>query len=136
MQLPNHRSQVEKCAIKEWHLIEDETAKYHTYEVPGILKVVSAHSKTECTRLLRAIVNLYINVRLQRQGVTMHWSRERKLLINYVKKENWQWQIELLDVAKAYLHFESRDEHRALIVIGGSIIRFDSQIDQIDRKIG
>jgi hypothetical protein len=127
--------QPERSAIRDWNLIEDEETRYHSFAIPGILKVVSSHSKLECTRLLRAIVNLYINVRLQRQGVTAHWSRERKLLINYVRKENWEWQIELLDVARAYLHFENRDKHDALMIIGGTIVRFDSQIEQVKRSI-
>lgn len=135
MQARSPQYQPEKTAIRDWNLVEDEDARYHTYEIPGILKVVSAQSKKECTRLLRAVVNLYINVRLQRQGVTNHWNRERKLLINYVRKENWEWQIELLDVARAYAQFEKREEHDALITIGGSIVRFDSQIDQVNRSI-
>lgn len=124
-----------KSAIRDWHLVEDEESRYHSFDIPGILKVVSEHNRDECTRLLRAIVNLYIQVRLKRQGVSAHWSRERKLLINYVRKEPWEWQIELLDVARAYQHFEHREEHRALISIGGSIVRFDSQIEQINRSI-
>ncbi len=115
--------------------MEDENAKHYTFEIPAILKIVSEQSKAECTRLLRAIVNMYINVRLQRQGVTNHWSRERKLLINYLRKEPWQWQVELLDIAIAYLHFEHRDHHEAILVISGSILRFDSQITQINRII-
>ena len=78
---------------------------------------------------------MYINIRLQRQGVTNHWSRERKLLINYLKKEHWQWQVELLDVAKAYNKFENRDHHNAILLISGSIVRFDSQIIQVNRSI-
>ena len=135
MQAHSHNPQAIKCAIRDWQFVEDDTTKFHTYEVAGILKIVSEQSKSECLRLLRSIVNMYINVRLQRQGVTNHWSRERKLLINYVKKEPWQWQVELLDVAKAYANFENREEHWALITIGGSIVRFDSQIEQINRNI-
>ncbi|MDZ7849105.1 MAG: hypothetical protein U5L96_21620 [Owenweeksia sp.] len=75
-----------KTAIRHWDLIEDEQARYPTLRIPGILSLVSEVDIAECKKLLRNLVNLYINAKLQRQGVTHHWKRERKLLINYVRK--------------------------------------------------
>ena len=135
MQVRRLHSQPERTAIRDWQLMEDENARYPTYLVPGILRVVSREGEYECRHLLRTIVNLYINARLQRQGVTRYWKRERSLLINYLRKEDWEWRVELLDVARAYYHFEQRDQHRALIEIAGSIIRFESGISQINLTI-
>jgi hypothetical protein len=135
MEVRRLQSQPARSAIRDWQLQEADNSRYTSYFLPGILKVVSKDGKEECFRLLRAIVNLYINSRLQRQGVTRHWKRERKLVINYLRKEDWEWRVELLDVARAYHHFENREKHLALIEIAGSIIRFESGISQINLTI-
>ncbi len=118
----------DKLSISDWELEEKEGSRYPTIVVPGIITITSREGLEECKVLLRAVVNTYIRVKLMRQGVTQHWQRERQLLIKYAKKEDWEWRIELLDVAKAYAHFENRPQHRALVEISGSIVRFESNI--------
>lgn len=125
----------DKSAIANWELVEDQDARFPTLAIPGILSLTSEVDTEECKKLLRAVVNSYINVKLHRQGIKLHWQRERKLLINYVKKENWEWQIELLDVARAYLHYPQRAQHRALLQISGNILRFDSEINSQYREL-
>ena len=124
-----------KPAIRDWQLVEDESARYPSLRIPGILTLVSEVDIEECKKLLRAVVNLYLNAKLQRQGVVQHWQRERKLHINYVRKEEWEWRIELLDVARAYFHYENRPEYKAQIEISGSIVRFESKISSSYRRI-
>lgn len=118
-----------KTAIAHWEVVEDQDSRFPRIYIPGILSITSEEGVEECRQLLRAVVNTFINVKLHRQGVKYHWQRERKLIINYVKKEDWEWKVELLDMAKAYQHYPQRAKHIAILEISGNILRFDSRIN-------
>ena len=118
----------ETTAIADWELTQPDDANYITLVIKDILTVKSEYNLEECKKLVRAIINSYLNLEQQRNNIDQNRSRERKLLINYNKKEDWKWRLELSEIARLYQMYEGREMHKALIEIQGRVFKFESQI--------
>lgn len=118
----------ETLSIRNWELKREDTAEYCRLEVPGVLQIFSEEGYEECVKLLRAIVNSFVNLRIQRDGLQHHYQRERKLWINYHKKQAWEWRCELEDITHLYYRYEGRAQHRAQAFFYSTPIRFESKL--------
>ena len=117
-----------KTSISNWKLEQPEEAGYSTLFIKNILTVKSEHGLEECKKLIRAVINTYLNLELHRNPIDENRNRMRKLLINYNKKEDWEWRLELSEVARLYQMYEGRHQHKALMEIQGRVFKFESQI--------
>ncbi len=117
-----------EVSIRDWELLRSDTTEYCCVEVEGVLKIYSEEGYEECLRLLRAIVNTFINIRIYRDGMQAHYRRERRLWINYYKQQQWEWRCELEDLAHLYYRYEGRPQHPAQVVFYDSPLRFDSKL--------
>ncbi len=117
-----------RTSISDWKLEEPEIADHPTLFIQNILTVKSEYGLDECKTLLRAIINSYLNFRQQRQPLDENRARERKLIINYIKKEDWEWRLELSEITRHYQMYEGRNPHKALIEIQGRVFKFESEI--------
>jgi len=115
-------------SIRDWELKRNDTMEYCKIEVPGILQIFSEEEHEECLKLLKAIVNSFINLRIQRDGLQHHYQRERKLWINYHKKQDWEWRCELEDITHLYYRYEGRSQHFAQAFFYNNPIRFESKL--------
>ncbi len=118
----------DRTAIADWELTQPDDSDYSTLVIKNILTVKSEYSLDECKKLIRAVINTYLNVEQQRNNIDQNRSRERKLLINYNKKEDWKWRLELSEITRHYQMYEGREVHKALIEIQGRVFKFESQI--------
>ncbi len=119
---------IPKTSISDWKLEEPDLADYPTLFIRNILTVKSKYGLEECKRLLRAVVNTYLNLEQHRHPLDENRERERKLIINYVKKEDWEWRMELSETTRLYQMYEGRLPHKALIEIQGRVFKFESDI--------
>lgn len=126
------KDQESKSCIKDWELREEFRGAHFHLEVDGILQIVSEVDAEECRKLLRAVVQTWINLQLARSGVpaayTEQRKRERLLLINRARKDQWEWCWILQEAANLYNQYEGREAHQAILVIMGNRWRFESSL--------
>lgn len=126
------KDQQESSCIKDWNLTEEFRGEYFYLEVEGILKICSEENAEECRKLLRAVINTWINLELARSGVPASYTeqrkRERLLLINRLRRDQWEWCWMLQEVANLYHQYEARPKHPAVLSIMGNRWRFESKL--------
>lgn len=123
-----HSIDIYKTSISDWLLQEPDVYEHATYFIKDILTVKSERGHEECRKLLRAVINTYLNIELYKHPLDENRERERKLLINYQKLEDWEWRLELSQATRLYQMYEGRNTHHALIEIQGRVFKFESQI--------
>lgn len=119
--------------MKDWHINEDLLGDgRYMLSVSCILQVYSTENFEECRKVLRAVVNTWINLKLARDGIDHRnkelWKRERNLLINYYPLADFQWGFRLQEAANAYNQFEGRQPHKAMLVIQGNTWKFETSL--------
>ena len=122
-------------SIKNWELIESSTDQYQTLTVSGIISIHSEVSLAECKGFLRVVARKFIRQYLKESGVLPNhpnYSRERNLVINYVRFEFDQWQRRLQPIIKAYRDVSTKPEHYVVVKSDLGIYTFASNLKYRD----
>lgn len=114
-----------KISIANFKLTEVESAPYPTLQLNGICFVASKESYGSARNLFRAIVQCHLWLALREQPLDENESRQRRWLINYDLKEEWQWAEHFLKAATFYRDKALRREHEAWLEIRGHRLYFD-----------
>lgn len=102
--------------------------KTFTLWIFGVIYITSPVSHEECRKLLRALVNTWINVKLHQKGISQeNYKSERHNLIHDYILHDWQWHYALEDMAHLYKAYEGRPQHSATADFTGNKVSFNGE---------
>jgi len=104
-----------EISIADFQLIENHhknpwtkgEGEYHLY-VFKVLHIRSLHSAEECRKLLRAIINTWINLQLHQRAIIFSEKKVRREIIQHHIMADYKWHYLLEDMAHLYHRYEGR----------------------------
>lgn len=114
-----------EISIADFDLIETHSnnrwtkgkGDYHLH-VFKVLHIQSTHSAEECRKLLRAVINTWINLQLYQRGIIFNKKKVRKEIIEHHIMADYKWHYLLEDMAHLFHRFEGRNLIKAQYNLG------------------